>query len=210
METKGLGGALRGPDHAGAGSRDVSSSGRVRVEGSGGCCGARQLAPASRMCPGQLPLELQGDSSRELLLVGAMVIYFSLVFCKKHAVSCGGVHPGEGAGQGLFRQSPGPPLHGIYQGTRRLGGSVHTSAAILAIGFCTSPAPWVLKPMLPAAQPACPCHMPVGAAGAVTALVTGDCARGAIKETMKLLELLGRCLLRSLPEPGWSPACKLW
>lgn len=116
------GGALRGPDHPGAGSRDVSSSGRVRVEGSGGCCGARQLAPASRMCPGQLPLELQGDSSRELLLIGAMVIYFSLVFCKKHAVNCGGVHPGEGAGQGLLRQSPGPPLHGIYQGTRRLTG----------------------------------------------------------------------------------------
>lgn len=89
----------------------------------------------------------------------------------------------------------------------RLGRSMHTSAAILGIAFCISPVPWVLELMLPAALPACCCHVPVGVTGAVTASMAGDRARGAIKEMMKLLELLGRCLLRSLPEPGWSPAC---
>lgn len=46
--------------------------------------------------------------------------------------------------------------------TDRLGRSMHTSAAILGIGFCISPVPRVLELMLPAAQLACCCHVPAG------------------------------------------------
>lgn len=54
-------------------------------------------------------------------------------------------------------------------------------------------------------------HVPIPAASPGSdsvrcdVLGDGDCTRGAIKET-KLFKLLRRHLLRSPPEPGWSPA----
>lgn len=170
--------------------------------------GCRPWTNGTRCC--QLPSELEGDS--RLFVVRATLIYFYSCFCKYQTAICSGAHPGEGR----ERWAPsGRAPEGVVMWVPA-GGPGRSVANLLlpsmAWGFQPSPAR-VLVPAAAGGRCSLEHGLPIPAASAGSDslgwddLGDGDRTRGAIKEIMKLFKLLGRHLLRSPPEPGWSPAC---
>lgn len=166
-------------------------------------CGAAGFLQSWREIPG---------INWALFVVGTLLIYLVLLFLQVvYNYLQWGTPQGGQRKLGLFWQSSGG-AGDVGPSWEKWQECSKPPAAFHGLGFQPSPALhgcWPLM-MLLGAQPPRPCCLHRGA-GRVSLgcddLSDGDCTRGSIKETMKLFKLLGRRLLRSPPEPGWSPAC---
>lgn len=145
-------------------------------------------------------------------VVGTLLIYLILLFLQVVYSYLQWCAPQGGQRElGLFWQSSGGagdmgPCWGRWQECGK------PPAAFHGVGFRPSPALlgcWPLMMLFRVKSPHPRCLR--WGAGSVSLgcddLSDGDCTRGSMKEMMKLFKLLGRRLLRSPPEPGWSPAC---